>query len=37
MEAAYGRLDRRSLNYVHEQILDRHGDRVVFPIMRDLH
>jgi hypothetical protein len=31
-EAASGRVDRRSLNYVCEQILDRHGDRVVFPM-----
>jgi len=34
MMAAGGRMDRRSLNYLCEQILDRHGDSVVFPIMR---
>jgi hypothetical protein len=37
MDAAYGRLGRRSLSCVCEQILDRHGDRVVFPIMRERH
>lgn len=32
LEAAYSRVDGRSLNYVCDQILDQHGDRVVFPI-----
>jgi len=32
LEAAYGRVDRRSLNYVCDRILDQHDDRVVFPI-----
>jgi hypothetical protein len=33
METAGGRADGRSLNYLCEQIVDRHGDSVVFPIM----
>ena len=35
VEAAAGRAVGRSLNYACEQILDRHGDRVVFPTVRD--
>jgi hypothetical protein len=31
LEAARGRVEGRSLNYACERILDRHGDRVVFP------
>jgi len=31
LEAARGRVDGRSLNYACERILDRQGDRVVFP------
>jgi hypothetical protein len=31
LEAGRGRIDGRSLNYACERILDRHGDRGVFP------
>ena len=35
IEAVHDRIGRRSLNYVCGQILDRHGDRVVFPLALD--